>query len=808
MNKDHEILAPAGTFEALVAAVQNGADAVYLSGKDFGARMFAGNFDRDELQEAVVYCHVRGVSLYVTVNTLVFNHEMDSLVEYLDFLYTIGIDAVIVQDMGVLQVVRRYFPDLDVHCSTQMSVQTMEDIKYLASLGVKRVVLGREMDLQQIRQAKTETAVQLEVFVHGALCISVSGQCLMSSMIGGRSGNRGRCAQPCRQKYRLYNEDKQEMVASLQGDYLLSPKDLSTLAEISQVVEAGAYSLKIEGRMKKPEYVAKVVRAYRHVLEAAEQGSTADMETMDKEMAIFNRGFTRGNLFGEKGLDFMSMGSSGNQGYAVGIVKSYDAKNAKLTLLLSDDLNHNDEIQLRRKDETVGGRVEKLELGGKVVKSCSKGATCQVNFKHACQIGEQVYKTYDEVMMKEARDTYHKEFLKIPVTMEITIKRGMPVTGILSDGDRQVREVSETVPQEAVKRALTEADVIGQLSKMGGTPYEASRVQVHLEDGLALPMKMLNEIRRNLVEQLSIQRANRYQRSSQQARCQIPFNTETTSTNRVADEISLTYSVTNLEQLEKLMELQPETIYYRDLDTLKEAAALLKKKTFPGQLVPQVNRMATKNSLEKYLNIISEAGIKTVLIQNLGHLHMFQDFKIIGDFNLNVINNLSYGYYEEQGMQRITLSPELTLAQIAAMNLTPHQTEIMGYGSLPVMAMKHCVIATVLGQSHNCHLCRQQRYSLVDRMNEHFPIRKSSGCNTEIYNSKKLMFIEDHEKVRKAGIGFFRLNFLDETPQEMEQAVRFHRNMLKGVLGAKDEEVIRNIKAKGVTNGHLYRGIE
>lgn len=250
MKKDYEILAPAGTYEALMAAVQNGADAVYLSGKDFGARKFAGNFDRDELQEALSYCHVRNVSLYLTVNTLVFNHEMNSLLEYLDFLYINGVDAVIVQDMGVLQLVRKYYPDLDIHCSTQMSVQTVEDIKYLESLGVKRVVLGREMNLDQIRQAKVETSVQLEVFVHGALCISVSGQCLMSSLIGGRSGNRGRCAQPCRQKYSLYNEDTKEVMTSLHGDYLLSPKDLSTLEEISQVVKAGAYSLKIEGRMK------------------------------------------------------------------------------------------------------------------------------------------------------------------------------------------------------------------------------------------------------------------------------------------------------------------------------------------------------------------------------------------------------------------------------------------------------------------------------------------------------------------------------------------------------------------------------
>lgn len=808
MRKDHEILAPAGTYEALMAAVQNGADAVYLSGKDFGARKFAGNFDRVELQEALAYCHVRNVSVYVTVNTLVFNHEMNSLLEYLDFLYTNGVDAVIVQDMGVLQLVREHYPDLDIHCSTQMSVQTVEDIKYLESLGVKRVVLGREMNLEQIRKAKEETSVQLEVFVHGALCISVSGQCLMSSMIGGRSGNRGRCAQPCRQKYSLYNEDTEEVVASLYGDYLLSPKDLSTLAEISQVVKAGAYSLKIEGRMKKPEYVAKVVRGYRQVLEAAEKDHVTDMKSLEKEMSIFNRGFTQGHLFGDQKLDFMSMESPGNQGFPVGIVQGYDAGTAKLTLLLSDELNHNDEIQVRRKGDSVGGRVEQLETAGKVVKSCSPGEICQVNFKHGCRKGEVVYKTYDEVLMKEARNTYHKEYLGIPVTMEITIFPGIPVTCSLSDGVRQVWEVSEVTPQEANKRALTKEDVSGQLSKMGGTPYDVVEVQVHLEEGLALPMKVLNQLRRDLVQQLSLQRAKRYQRVSRKEQWRTTTEYRATSTDKNVDKLTFTYSVTTLEQLDGLMTLQPETIYYRDLETLEEAIALSQRKNNSGQLVPQIHRMATTETLKKYLNIISWKNLDTVLIQNLGHLGVFKDFHIIGDMHLNVINDVSYDYYKKQGMKRITLSPELTLGQMTSMKVPPLQTEVIGYGALPVMAMKHCVASTVLGLPQDCRLCHRYRYSLVDRMDEHFPIRRSVGCLTEIYNSKTLMLVEDHEKLRRAGIGYFRLNFLDETPQEVEQVVEFHHRLITGSLQPENEAMIQLVKARGVTNGHLHRGVE
>lgn len=533
-----------------------------------------------------------------------------------------------------------------------------------------------------------------------------------------------------------------------------------------------------------------------------------DMKTLEKEMSIFNRGFTRGHLFGDRGLAFMSMESPGNQGFPVGIVQRYDAGTGKLTLLLSDELNHNDEIQVRRKGDNVGGRVERLEAAGKVVKSCSMGETCQVNFKHACHKGEVVYKTYDEVLMKEARNTYHKEFLTIPVTMEITISQGTPVRCSLSDGVRQVWEVSEVIPQEANKRALTKEDVSDQLSKMGGTPYDVVGVQVNLEEGLALPMKVFNQLRRDLVQQLSLQRANRYQRRSQKTQWQTVSETGVASTHKNVDELTFTYSVTTLKQLERLMTLHPETIYYRDLETLEEAIDLSQRKNDSVHLVPQIHRMATEKTLKKYLNIISQFNLGTVLIQNLGHLDLFKGYQMIGDMNLNVINDLSYDYYKKQGIERITLSQELTLGQMASMNLVPRQTEVIGYGALPVMAMKHCIVTTVLGQPQSCNLCHRSRYSLVDRLDEHFPIRRSIGCFTEIYNSKTLMIVEDHEKLCKAGIGYFRLNFLDETPQELEQVVDFHHQLRNGSLQPENEAMIQLVKARGVTNGHLHRGVE
>ncbi|MCW3489512.1 DUF3656 domain-containing U32 family peptidase [Dethiobacter alkaliphilus] len=799
MKKNYEILAPAGSFEALQAAVQNGADAVYLSGKDFGARKFANNFTDEELREAIKYCHIRDVEVYVTVNTLVLNHEFERLCRYIDFLYIIGVDAVIVQDMGVLDYIRKKYSDLEIHCSTQMSVQTVEDIKYLESLGVSRVVLGREMTIEDIRRAKKETSVQLEVFVHGALCISVSGQCLMSSMIGGRSGNRGSCAQPCRLKYTLYNTAKKEKYESVKGNYLLSPKDLYTLDEIKTVIGAGAFSLKIEGRMKRPEYVATVVRAYRLMLE---ENKAVDVPALEKELKIFNRGFTKGHLFKESGSKLMSMFTPANQGYYLGKVVKYDQKRRKATLSLAADLNHNDEIQIRRKDETIGGRVEKLEHKGKVVKKCPKGQVCEVNFKHVCNAGEEVYKTYDEEFMKLSRQTYGGETLGIPVSIEITIKRGTNIVASLSDGKNSVTEETDIIPQEAIRRAITFEDVKNQLAKLGGSPYRQENIEVDLDEGLSVPLKEINAIRRSLIEKLDFKRSVKYSRKSKQPKADGRINRQ-----KEAKKIELTYSAGNVSQLAKLIELDATIIYYKDLETLEAAVQTAKKRGFKGKIIPEIFRLTSDDDLIRYKSLLRKLELDTVLIQSYGHINAFAGLEMIADYNLNVVNDLAYNYYLDNNFARVSLSPELNLSQISAMNIEPDKTEILGYGYLPVMVMKHCVISTTLNKPKNCGLCLQDSYSIIDKMNESFKIKRRYQCGTEIHNSKKLMLLEYLRTLESEGVGYFRLNFVDETPDEIELVVDIHRKYISSKLTSQEHKLIDKLKKTGMTSGHLNRGI-
>ena len=359
--RDVELLAPVGSFEALKAAVQNGANAVYLGGKDFGARASANNFDRDELKEAVKYAHIRGVQVFVTTNTLRKENEIEDFLEYAKFLYDIDVDAIILQDIGMARLIKRELPDFELHASTQMVAHSLEDVKYLESVGFDRVVLAREVTVEEIKYICDNCKADIEVFVHGALCVCYSGQCLMSSMIGNRSGNRGRCAQPCRQRYELIDVYTGEVVNS-NGDYLLSPRDLNAIEEIDKVIDAGVHSLKIEGRMKRPEYVATVIDGYRKTIDeylATNKLNVSD-ETINDLYTIFNRKFTKGLLLGDVGKDMMNSQLPNNQGLYVGTVVDYNKKAKRLKIKLANTLKKGDGINLG------GGTIGRIIKNGNI----------------------------------------------------------------------------------------------------------------------------------------------------------------------------------------------------------------------------------------------------------------------------------------------------------------------------------------------------------------------------------------------------------------------------------------------------------
>ncbi|MCO5384213.1 MAG: U32 family peptidase [Methanosarcina barkeri] len=407
-----ELLAPAGSMEALVAAVENGADAVYLGAWAFSARGYASNFSEKELEEAIDYAHLRGVKVYVTVNILLKEREVENALKLLSCLREMGADAVIVQDLGLISLAGKYLPDLPLHASTQMTLHNSEGVNFVKKLGINRVVLSRESSLEEIKRIKEKTGTEIEVFIHGALCISYSGQCLLSSLIGGRSGNRGYCAQPCRKKYRLYCEGKQIQTS---GSYLLSPKDLNTTPGLGALIEAGIESLKIEGRMKRPEYVAGVVRIYSHLIDRYIEnpaGYFVSEEEQETLTQLFNRGFTQGYFFENPRWELISRENPHNRGIPAGKVVGYDRLSSRIRVKLSRPLRLGDGIMVENAEtrpEDKGKIISSMYTGKGPVYSAGKGDIIEIPFDSRAQSGSTVYRTHDKKLMDSLKKKANPE---------------------------------------------------------------------------------------------------------------------------------------------------------------------------------------------------------------------------------------------------------------------------------------------------------------------------------------------------------------------------------------------------------------
>ena len=506
-----ELLAPAGSWEALEAAVNAGADAVYMGGKAFGARQYASNFDREEMQKAVYFAHMHRVRLYITVNTLVDDSELGELADYLLFLSNVGIDGIIVQDLGVIRLARQIVPDLPLHASTQMTVTNSEGVKLAAEAGMERVVLARELSLEEINTICHGTDTEIEVFIHGALCVCYSGQCLMSSLIGGRSGNRGRCAQPCRLPYKLVNEAGEDLLSGKDaGQYLLSPKDLNTLDILPQLIEAGVTSYKIEGRMKRPEYVAVVVDAYRRAIDSYLGG---DYQVPEEDFAnieqIFNRDFTNAYLLERPGREMMSDRRPNNRGVLVGRVVKLDKAANKATLKLDKELHLDDGLEFW---VSVGGRVgttvTSLLQNGQEVAVAAAGSQVTIDVPHGIKMNDRVFRTFDNRLMTYAAQFFgEKAKRRIPVSALVTARAGNPMTVLLTD-DEGNTGYGETqfIVEAARKHALNEETVRKQVDRLGTTEYELSDLVLECDETVMVPMSEINEARRLAVEALDTAR--------------------------------------------------------------------------------------------------------------------------------------------------------------------------------------------------------------------------------------------------------------------------------------------------------------
>ena len=492
-----ELLSPVGDFDCLKSAVQNGADAVYFGANSFSARAFASNFDDNTLEQAINYAKIRGVKTNLTLNTLIKNNELENAISVAKRAYEYGIDAIIVQDLGLAKYLIKNFPGLAVHASTQMSIHNLDGVLELQKMGFSRVVLSRELSLEEIEYICKNSKIEIEVFVHGALCISYSGQCLFSSIVGGRSGNRGKCAQPCRLPYELLENEK-----TIDKGYLLSPKDLCGLEFLPQLVEAGVSSLKIEGRMKTPEYVATVTRIYRKYLDLVEKNLQFKIDEKDKQdlLQVFNRGgFSNGYLASSPNKGLIYPQKSNNMGIFLGSVSNFNSNNGHISFATNSTLHIGDKICIEnRKHETNIYTISELMQQNKNIKEANSGDYIKIGrMKGDISVGNKIYKMSDNFLTNSALDTINQELRKIDLSCELNVNLNFPISLKIYNNNICVEVVSNIFPEIAIKSPITEDRLIFQLCKTNNTPYNFKNIKINLGKNLYVPsISGINELRR------------------------------------------------------------------------------------------------------------------------------------------------------------------------------------------------------------------------------------------------------------------------------------------------------------------------
>ncbi len=736
--KKKELLVPVGNILSLYQAVHNGADAVYLGGQKFGARKFADNFTNEEIEEAIKFCHLYNVKIYITVNTLIYDDEVPDFIDYVKFLYTKGVDAVIVQDFGMLCLIRELFPQLEIHASTQMNINNQDSIKLLEDLGVKRVVLARELSLEEINNLKTK--MEIEVFIHGALCISYSGCCLFSSMIGGRSGNRGECAGSCRLPYRLLKNNKP---LPLVDKYLLSTKELNTSCYFEQLMQSSISSFKIEGRMKSPEYVGFITKFYRHLIDQYNETLTVkDISKQDiKELkTLFNREFTKGHLFNETNDNLMNTKSPNHIGITIGkVLKVWDHK---IKIKLTDDLHQEDGIRFVQSDK--GMMVNFLyDRENRLIKEAKKGDIIFVDNKVHLKMMDVVNKTYDSKLMKRLKNYALK---KIGINVKMNLKIGQNLYLSIEDINHYKVEVEGVLVQQAKTAPLSKLQVEQQINKLNDTPFKIEQLDIDMDSDVFVPIKFLNEIRREAIEQLTNKRmevSNSFKIAT--------FKPDVTSfkTNESSHHISV--RVNNLEQLKTCLHLPFTRIYTNDL-TLYEQYKDDKRLYYEGSRTHR-NTVVSKS-----------------LVVQLGDL--LPDQEKVADYTMNVVNAYTVYYLQKHNITTVTLSPELNIKQIASLinnyqkitGLTPPLEKII-YGRIDLMIMKHNLLQNA------CQLNDEEeninKYELEDRKGVHYPV-VATKQTTKIL-SPLLQEFTSITTYQKMGITNFRLQLFDENSEKINQ---------------------------------------
>ena len=723
--KKPELLAPAGNMECLKAAILAGCDAVYLGGNMFGARSFANNFDYDELKEAVNYAHTYGVKVYVTTNTLIYENEVERFTEYVAYLNSIHVDAIIMQDIGMMDKMRKEFPNMEIHASTQMHIHNEEGVKLVKELGLTRAVLARETDYQTIKKIKENVDIELEIFVHGALCISYSGQCLMSSLIGNRSGNRGTCAGSCRHKYDVLNENLEKIN---NDKYNLSTKDLNSLDNLEKLIKTGADSFKIEGRMKSKSYVYLVVKLYRMAIDSYFEKGKVEINENDLEdlKITFNRLFTKGFLFNTENNDIINPYRPNHLGVEIGKVIDYN--NNFVTIKLQKDLSINDGIRILSKDD-IGFIVTSLFKNKKRITSAKKGEIVSIPLKEKIAKDAIVVKTVDYNTNQRIENILSTLKRTIKIKGNLIIRQNDFITLQITDGINNIKTVSNIIAEPPLKMPTDVNRICEQICKTGGTVYEFEDLKIDIKDDIFIPIKEINELRRRALEELTQKRLERKNITREK------------------------YYIDDLKDFPKTKEknIYIKTInHYNQVKNKKYNNIIMDKDLYN---IIDDNRKILK--LPRVINKFDEYNEK-LLIGEMGSLNKYKNFDT--DFSFNVVNSYTVAFLHSRGANKITLSYEMEEYQIKELidaykeRYKKHPNlEVIVYGKEEVMISKFNLLKYYNLENHGF---------LKDRFNNNYPIYVKDDL-MYIYNYKPRK-IKNIDGLYSMGINSIRSNYLDE----------------------------------------------
>lgn len=722
--KKPELLSPAGNMECLQAAVLAGCDAVYLGGYTFGARSYAGNFSDEEIIEAVSYCHLRKVKVYVTVNTLVHEDKFDMCISYIDFLHKNNVDAIIVQDLGLMDYVRKVYPNLEIHASTQMHIHNREGVLFAEELGLKRAVVARETSIEQLALMKKKSSIELEVFVHGALCVSYSGQCLMSSMIGGRSGNLGTCSQCCRMKYSLLSDG----VKQNKNEYLLSTKDLNTIESIGKLMDIGIDSLKIEGRMKRKEYVYMVTKLYRKAIDnyALYHDTKVTEQDLEQLALLFNRKFTKGFLFNEKNEQIIHNFRPNHMGLPLGKVS--DVQNKMISIKLERNLNLLDGIRVIQDTEDYGCTVTKMFINHKSVECAKKGDIVELYLDSRVALDSLVVKTTDSKQLKKIENKLREE-RQFDISGYACIQIGKPISFTVTDGELTTTSVSSTVVEEAKNSPTTKERVIEQFSKFGGTIYRMNEIDVDMiDENVFIPISLLNELRREVTVKLDNHRLY-----------EIPYVKETY--NISIPEYSRTKSMAILIQNEK----EYSEVANKNFDTIY---------TENPELYTEIKNDNVVLKLPRVINYFYEYKIP-LLVGEVGSLYRYKDIPLVTDFSLNVVNSYTVAFLHSLGVQKVTLSYELFKNEIKDI-IDAYLERYHKHPNIEVIVSSYPEVMISKFNLPKYFGCREHENYLKDSFGNLFRIQSEEDF-MRIYHYERIED-SDYESYYKMGVNSLRIH--------------------------------------------------